>query len=134
MDEKVSLGAIRYSQGQKMSKSLGNLITPSQLLGSAVSSSNSKESPQNSRGTPSNSKESQSNSKEIQSNSKESQSNSKGSPQNSKKGSSNSKKAPTSLLEKSWPVDVLRLWVASSDFTYDISLGLQQLLKVRFSF
>ena len=110
-----------------MSKSLGNLITPSQLLGSAVSSSNSKESPQNSKGI-------QSNSKELQSNSKESQSNSKGSPQNSKKGSSNSKKAPTSLLEKSWPVDVLRLWVASSDFTYDISLGLQQLLKVRFSF
>ena len=37
---------------------------------------------------------------------------------------------PKTLLEKAWPVDVLRLWVASSDFTYDVSLGVQQMLKV----
>ena len=99
-----------------MSKSLGNLITPSQLLGSA-------ETPANSKRTQSNSKEMQSNSKKTPSNSSETQSNSKGTQPNSKK-------APTSLLDRKWAVDVLRLWVASSDYTYDISLGLQQLLKV----
>lgn len=76
-----------------MSKSLGNLITPSQLLGSASSSQKAQTSKQQTQPT-----------------SKKSQ--------------------PTSLLDRNWPVDVLRLWVASSDYTYDISLGLQQLLKV----
>lgn len=37
---------------------------------------------------------------------------------------------PKSLFDKEWPVDVGRLWVASSDYTYDVSLGLKQLLKV----
>ena len=37
---------------------------------------------------------------------------------------------PKSLLERSWPVDVCRLWVAASDYTNDMSLGLTQLLKV----
>lgn len=106
-----------------MSKSLGNLITPSQLLGSA-------ETPANSKRTQSNSKEMQSNSKKTPSNSSETQSNSKGTQPNSKGTQPNSKKAPTSLLDRKWAVDVLRLWVASSDYTYDISLGLQQLLKV----
>lgn len=106
-----------------MSKSLGNLITPSQLLGSA-------ETPANSKRTQSNSKEMQSNSKKTPSNSSETQSNSKGTQPNSKGTTPNSKKAPTSLLDRKWAVDVLRLWVASSDYTYDISLGLQQLLKV----
>lgn len=99
-----------------MSKSLGNLITPSQLLGSA-------ESPANSKRTPANSKKALSNSTETQSALNGSQS-------NSKKTLSNLKKVPTSLLDRQWAVDVLRLWVASSDYTYDISLGLQQLLKV----
>ena len=99
-----------------MSKSLGNLITPSQLLRSA-------ESPANSKRTPANSKKALSNSTETQSALNGSQS-------NSKKTLSNLKKVPTSLLDRQWAVDVLRLWVASSDYTYDISLGLQQLLKV----
>lgn len=37
---------------------------------------------------------------------------------------------PKSLLERTWPVDVCRLWVAASDYTSDMSLGLTQLLKV----
>ena len=37
---------------------------------------------------------------------------------------------PKSLLERTWPVDVCRLWVAVSDYTSDMSLGLTQLLKV----
>lgn len=99
-----------------MSKSLGNLITPSQLLGSAETPANSKRTPANSKGTQSNSKKTPSNSIETQSALRGTQ--------------SNSKKVPTSLLDRQWAVDVLRLWVASSDYTYDISLGLQQLLKV----
>ena len=99
-----------------MSKSLGNLITPSQLLGSAESPANSKRTPANSN--------------KALSNSTETQSALNGSQSNSKKTLSNLKKVPTSLLDRQWAVDVLRLWVASSDYTYDISLGLQQLLKV----
>lgn len=54
-----------------------------------------------------------------------------------KKNNSEAKKQkkpeiPKSLFDKVWPVDVCRLWVASSDYTYDVSLGLKQLLKVRF--
>lgn len=113
-----------------MSKSLGNLITPSQLLGSAETPANSKRTQPNSKETQSNSKKSPSNSSETPSNSIETQSNSKGTQSNSKGAQSNSKKVPTSLLDRKWAVDVLRLWVASSDYTYDISLGLQQLLKV----
>ena len=120
-----------------MSKSLGNLITPSQLLGSAETPANSKrtqpnskEAQSNSKKSPSNSIETPSNSIETPSNSIETQSNSKGTQPNSKGAQSNSKKVPTSLLDRKWAVDVLRLWVASSDYTYDISLGLQQLLKV----
>ena len=113
-----------------MSKSLGNLITPSQLLGSAETPANSKRTQPNSKETQSNSKTSPSNSSETPSNSIETQSNSKGTQSNSKGTQSNSKKVPTSLLDRKWAVDVLRLWVASSDYTYDISLGLQQLLKV----
>lgn len=41
---------------------------------------------------------------------------------------------PKSLFDKTWPVDVCRLWVASSDYTYDVSLGLKQLLKVQESY
>ena len=37
---------------------------------------------------------------------------------------------PKSLLERTWPVDGCRLWVAASDYTNDMSLGLTQLLKV----
>ena len=37
---------------------------------------------------------------------------------------------PKSLLERTWPVDVCRRWVAASDYTSDMSLGLTQLLKV----
>ena len=37
---------------------------------------------------------------------------------------------PKNLLDRTWPVDVCRLWVAASDFTNDMSLGLKQLLKV----
>lgn len=113
-----------------MSKSLGNLITPSQLLGSAETPANSKGTQPNSKEAQSNSKKSPSNSSETPSNSIETQSNSKGTQSNSKGAQSNSKKVPTSLLDRKWAVDVLRLWVASSDYTYDISLGLQQLLKV----
>lgn len=113
-----------------MSKSLGNLITPSQLLGSAETPANSKGTQPNSKEAQSNSKKSPSNSSETPSNSIETQSNSKGTQPNSKGAQSNSKKVPTSLLDRKWAVDVLRLWVASSDYTYDISLGLQQLLKV----
>lgn len=113
-----------------MSKSLGNLITPSQLLGSAETPANSKGTQPNSKEVQSNSKKSPSNSSETPSNSIETQSNSKGTQPNSKGAQSNSKKVPTSLLDRKWAVDVLRLWVASSDYTYDISLGLQQLLKV----
>lgn len=113
-----------------MSKSLGNLITPSQLLGSAETPANSKGTQPNSKEVQSNSKKTPSNSSEIPSNSIETQSNSKGTQPNSKGAQSNSKKVPTSLLDRKWAVDVLRLWVASSDYTYDISLGLQQLLKV----
>ena len=113
-----------------MSKSLGNLITPSQLLGSAETPANSKGTQPNSKEAQSNSKKSPSNSSETPSNSIETQSNSKGTQSNSKGAQSNSKKVPTSLLDRMWAVDVLRLWVASSDYTYDISLGLQQLLKV----
>lgn len=113
-----------------MSKSLGNLITPSQLLGSAETPANSKGTQPNSKEAQSNSKKSPSNSSEAPSNSIETQSNSKGTQPNSKGAQSNSKKVPTSLLDRKWAVDVLRLWVASSDYTYDISLGLQQLLKV----
>ena len=113
-----------------MSKSLGNLITPSQLLGSAETPSNSKRTQPNSKEVQSNSKKTPSNSSETPSNSIETQSNSKGTQPNSKGAQSNSKKVPTSLLDRKWAVDVLRLWVASSDYTYDISLGLQQLLKV----
>ena len=113
-----------------MSKSLGNLISPSQLLGSAETPANSKRTQPNSKETQSNSKTSPSNSSETPSNSIETQSNSKGTQSNSKGTQSNSKKVPTSLLDRKWAVDVLRLWVASSDYTYDISLGLQQLLKV----
>lgn len=40
---------------------------------------------------------------------------------------------PKSLFDKVWPVDVGRMWVASSDYTYDVSLGLKQLLKVNHS-
>ena len=64
-----------------MSKSLGNLVSPDQLIGTLGKAENSK-------------------------------------------------KTPSSLLDKKWAVDVLRLWVAASDYTYDVSLGLQQLLKV----
>ena len=113
-----------------MSKSLGNLITPSQLLGSAETPANSIRAQPNSKEVQSNSKKTPSNSSEIPSNSIETQSNSKGTQPNSKGAQSNSKKVPTSLLDRKWAVDVLRLWVASSDYTYDISLGLQQLLKV----
>lgn len=113
-----------------MSKSLGNLITPSQLLGSAETPANSKRMQPNSKEVQSNSKKTPSNSSEVPSNSIETQSNSKGTQSNSKGTQSNSKKVPTSLLDRKWAVDVLRLWVASSDYTYDISLGLQQLLKV----
>ena len=113
-----------------MSKSLGNLITPSQLLGSAETPANSKRMQPNSKEVQSNSKKTPSNSSEAPSNSIETQSNSKGTQPNSKGAQSNSKKVPTSLLDRKWAVDVLRLWVASSDYTYDISLGLQQLLKV----
>lgn len=113
-----------------MSKSLGNLITPSQLLGSAETPANSKGTQPNSKEAQSNSKKTPLNSSEIPSNSIETQSNSKGTQSNSKGAQSNSKKVPTSLLDRKWAVDVLRLWVASSDYTYDISLGLQQLLKV----
>lgn len=113
-----------------MSKSLGNLITPSQLLGSAETPANSKRTQPNSKEVQSNSKKTPSNSSEAPSNSIETQSNSKGTQSNSKGTQSNSKKVPTSLLDRKWAVDVLRLWVASSDYTYDISLGLQQLLKV----
>ena len=113
-----------------MSKSLGNLITPSQLLGSAETPANSKGTQPNSKEAQSNSKKSPSNSSETPSNSIETQSNSKGTQPNSKGAQSNSKKVPTSLLDRKWAVDVLRLWVASSDYTYDISLGLQQLFKV----
>ena len=113
-----------------MSKSLGNLITPSQLLGSAETPANSIRTQPNSKEVQSNSKKSPSNSSETPSNSIETQSNSKGTQSNSKGAQSNSKKVPTSLLDRKWAVDVLRLWVASSDYTYDISLGLQQLLKV----
>ena len=67
-----------------MSKSLGNLVTPSQLIAGPASSSPSK-----------------------------------------------GKQPPKTLLDKAWPVDVLRLWVAASDYTYDVSLGVQQLLKVQ---
>lgn len=66
-----------------MSKSLGNLVTPAQLISG-----------------PSN-------------------------------PPSKGKLPPKSLLDKAWPVDVLRLWVAASDYTYDVALGLQQLLKVQ---
>ena len=113
-----------------MSKSLGNLITPSQLLGSAETPANSIRTQPNSKEVQSNSKKAPSNSSETPSNSIETQSNSKGTQSNSKGAQSNSKKVPTSLLDRKWAVDVLRLWVASSDYTYDISLGLQQLLKV----
>ena len=113
-----------------MSKSLGNLITPSQLLGSAETPANSKGTQPNSKEAQSNSKKTPLNSSETPSNSIETQSNSKGTQSNSKGAQSNSKKVPTSLLDRKWAVDVLRLWVASSDYTYDISLGLQQLLKV----
>ena len=113
-----------------MSKSLGNLITPSQLLGSAETPANSKGTQPNSKEAQSNSKKTPLNSSETPSNSIETQSNSKGTQPNSKGAQSNSKKVPTSLLDRKWAVDVLRLWVASSDYTYDISLGLQQLLKV----
>lgn len=64
-----------------MSKSLGNLVSPDQLIGTLGKAESSK-------------------------------------------------KTPSSLLDKKWAVDVLRLWVAASDYTYDVSLGLQQLLKV----
>ncbi len=66
-----------------MSKSLGNLVTPAQLI-AGPSTSPSK-----------------------------------------------GKQPPKTLLDKAWPVDVLRLWVAASDYTYDVSLGVQQLLKVQ---
>ena len=82
-----------------MSKSLGNLITPEQLIQGPTSPSSSH--------PPSKSQ--------------------------SQSQSSKAKKPtiPKTLLEKAWPVDVLRLWVASSDFTYDVSLGVQQMLKVQ---
>lgn len=68
-----------------MSKSLGNLVSPDQLIGTLGKAESSK-------------------------------------------------KTPSSLLDKKWAVDVLRLWVAASDYTYDVSLGLQQLLKVQESY
>ena len=80
-----------YLQGQKMSKSLGNLITPAQLFGSTEVAKGNQEAKKSKK------------------------------PQ-----------VPKSLLEKPWPVDVCRMWVASSDYTVDVSLGLKQLLKVVF--
>ena len=78
-----------------MSKSLGNLITPEQLIQGPTSSSSSQSQSQ------------------------------------SAKAKAKKPTIPKTLLEKAWPVDVLRLWVASSDFTYDVSLGVQQMLKVQ---
>ena len=53
------------------------------------------------------------------------------SPANAKSQPQGKGKAPPpkSLLDRTWPVDVCRLWVAASDFTSDMSLGLTQLLK-----
>ena len=75
-----------------MSKSLGNLITPAQLIEGPSSSST---------------------------------------PQSTNNQKNKKPTIPKTLLDKAWPVDVLRLWVASSDFTYDVSLGVQQMLKVQ---
>lgn len=47
-----------------------------------------------------------------------------------KAGKAGKNAPPKNLLERTWPVDVCRLWVAASDFTSDMSLGLKQLLKV----
>lgn len=101
-----------------MSKSLGNLISPAQLFDPAnsvvcvcVAVANVK------RGTTSKA----------------------GAKGVAKAGATGSGKAgvkagksapPKSLLERTWPVDVCRLWVAASDYTSDMSLGLTQLLKV----
>lgn len=82
-----------------MSKSLGNLISPAQLFGSAQTQT---------QATPS--------------------------AGSGKAGKAKKPEVPKSLFDKVWPVDVCRLWVASSDYTYDVSLGLKQLLKVQESY
>lgn len=87
MDEKVALSLPLTFKGQKMSKSIGNLVTPAQLIAGPAVPAGSK--PKEKR------------------------------------------EVPKTLLDKSWPVDVLRMWVASADYTYDVSLGVSQMLKVQ---
>ena len=86
MDEKVAPCLSLTSQGQKMSKSIGNLVTPAQLIAGPST------------------------------------------PASKPKGK---REVPKTLLDKAWPVDVLRMWVASADYTYDVSLGVGQMLKVQ---
>ena len=97
-----------------MSKSLGNLISPAQLFDPAnsvvcvcVAVANVKRGATSKAGATGSGKA------------------------DGKAGVKAGKSAPPkSLLERTWPVDVCRLWVAASDYTSDMSLGLTQLLKV----
>lgn len=101
-----------------MSKSLGNLISPAQLFDPAnsvvcvcVAVANVKRGTTSKAGVKGNGKA--------------------GATGSGKAGGKAGKSAPPkSLLERTWPVDVCRLWVAASDYTNDMSLGLTQLLKV----
>ena len=100
-----------------MSKSLGNLISPAQLFDPANSvvcvcvAANVKRGATGKAGATGSGKA--------------------GATGSGKAGGKAGKSAPPkSLLERTWPVDVCRLWVAASDYTNDMSLGLTQLLKV----
>ena len=101
-----------------MSKSLGNLISPAQLFDPAnsvgcgcVAVANVKRGATGKAGATGVAKA--------------------GATGSGKAGGKAGKSAPPkSLLERTWPVDVCRLWVAASDYTSDMSLGLTQLLKV----
>lgn len=98
-----------------MSKSLGNLISPAQLFDPANSAVCVCAAANVKAGTTS------------KAGGKAGATGKAGAKAGGKAGKS---APPKSLLERTWPVDVCRLWVAASDYTSDMSLGLTQLLKV----
>ena len=94
----VTHGFVLDEHGHKMSKSLGNVVTPGDIINGTAPAGGSKKG----GGVPKAS----------------------GKGQNGQKGKKNKSKNKKQVVQ--WPaygVDVLRMWVASNDFTRDVLLG-----------